>query len=742
MVRRSKKIQEIKGIDRISDLPNSILYHILSFVDTKSSVKTCILSRRWRCVWKHVDVLSFSQISFRSIRDLEQSVDRVLSLRCDGSRVRKVRAEFVGERSIHPWDRLMKYAASHGVEELFICDHNAESLDVIASVCSCYQSLKVLELKQMTVDQNVVRFWSRLELLESLTLTTCRLNFDHEAFAANFPRLETLKLDHCYYHQDYDFRNSVLKVTGSKLLSLEIVFPGFSGLEISCPKLQSLSLELNPNHTITPDVSSKSNLPSLNRANIKFFGNWHAWFDSTDPKQMQLERCANLFKILHNVQALDLQVETFELLLEICNLLEHQASPFTRMKFFNLKCCGRSHDVPDQAVHYFRGGSPNEEAAGQTKPPISPRIRTLKEEAFDSTGRSKRIQNRIDRLSDLPDSILHHILSFLDTKSSVQTCILSKRWRCVWKYVEVLTFSQSSSRSNRDFERYVDKVLSLRCDGSRVRKVRIDFEGEQSMHLWDRIMKYAASHGIQELFICDHYARSLNVVASVCSCYQSLKVLELNRISFGQNVFGLWSRLELIESLTLTRCAFNNDDVFAYFPRLETLKLDRCFKTVIGYKLLNSEIDVLRFNSIGIVAPKLQSLSLEIDPFYRTRIPDLSKSNLPSLNRANIKLLGNWHVWFDSSDYDARKQMLIEWCAKLFKILHNVQALDLQVETFELLIQTCSFVEHQASPFKRMKLLNLKCCRGSPEVPDQVIRYFLGGSPNEEGKRFTVEKLR
>ncbi|CAN1180344.1 Putative F-box/LRR-repeat protein At5g02930 [Linum perenne] len=328
--------------------------------------------------------------------------------------------------------------------------------------------------------------------------------------------------------------------------------------------------------------------------------------------------------------------------------------------------------------------------------------------------RSKKIQEMkgIDRISDLPDSILYHILSFVDTKSSVKTSILSRRWRCVWKYVDVLTFSSSSLRSNRGFEQYVDKVLSLRCDGSRVRKVRIDFEGEQSMHLWDRIMKYAASHGIQELFICDHYARSLNVVASVCSCYQSLKVLELNRISFGQNVFGLWSRLELIESLTLTRCAFNNDDVFAYFP------------------------------SIGIVAPKLQSLSLEIDPFYRTRIPDLSKSNLPSLNRANIKLLGNWHVWFDSSDYDARKQMLIEWCAKLFKILHNVQALDLQVETFELLIQTCGSVEHQGSHFKRMKFLNLKCCRGSREVPDEVIHYFLGGSPNEEGKRFTVKKLR
>ncbi|CAN1147846.1 F-box/LRR-repeat protein At3g59200, partial [Linum perenne] len=63
----------------------------------------------------------------------------------------------------------------------------------------------------------------------------------------------------------------------------------------------------------------------------------------------------------------------------------------------------------------------------------------------------------INRLSDLPDSILHHILSFLDTKSFVQTCILSRRWRYVWKYVDVLTFSKSSFQPNLDLKQSVTK---------------------------------------------------------------------------------------------------------------------------------------------------------------------------------------------------------------------------------------------------------------------------------------------
>ncbi|CAN1836914.1 Putative F-box/FBD/LRR-repeat protein At4g03220 [Linum perenne] len=339
--------------------------------------------------------------------------------------------------------------------------------------------------------------------------------------------------------------------------------------------------------------------------------------------------------------------------------------------------------------------------------------------------RSKRIQNRIvDRLSDLPDCILHHILSFLDTKSSVQTSILSRRWRSLWKYVDVLTFRKNSFCFNCDFERYVDKVLSLRCDGSRVCKVRTDLKGEE---LFDRVMKYAASHGVQELFISSRLVGSY-VVRTVCLCYQSLKVLELNRILVEENVVELWSCLELLESLTLARCPLNFDDVvddaFANFPRLETLKLDCCFRTsgirtsvlkVTVSKLLNLEIVSPGFGSLEIVAPKLQSFSLEINPddniipefssleivapklqFLSLGIDhtirlDVSKSNLPSLNRANIKLLGNWHVIPGISSYSSedffKKQLLVE---HLFQILRNVQTLNLQVENFEVCLHFTS----------------------------------------------------
>ncbi|CAN0879629.1 F-box/LRR-repeat protein At5g02910 [Linum grandiflorum] len=47
---------------------------------------------------------------------------------------------------------------------------------------------------------------------------------------------------------------------------------------------------------------------------------------------------------------------------------------------------------------------------------------------------------RIDRPSDLPDTLLHHILSFVNTKSLIRTSILCRRWTYVWKDVHVLNF--------------------------------------------------------------------------------------------------------------------------------------------------------------------------------------------------------------------------------------------------------------------------------------------------------------
>ncbi|RLM66614.1 hypothetical protein C2845_PM16G08280 [Panicum miliaceum] len=40
-----------------------------------------------------------------------------------------------------------------------------------------------------------------------------------------------------------------------------------------------------------------------------------------------------------------------------------------------------------------------------------------------------------DRLSSLPDRLIHHILSFMKARQVVRTCVLSTRWKHLWRSV-------------------------------------------------------------------------------------------------------------------------------------------------------------------------------------------------------------------------------------------------------------------------------------------------------------------
>ncbi|KAI3853388.1 hypothetical protein MKW92_029935, partial [Papaver armeniacum] len=57
-----------------------------------------------------------------------------------------------------------------------------------------------------------------------------------------------------------------------------------------------------------------------------------------------------------------------------------------------------------------------------------------------------------DYISNLPDALIHHILSFLPTKSAMSTSILSKRWKYVAISIPVLDFRHWRSKRNRKLE--------------------------------------------------------------------------------------------------------------------------------------------------------------------------------------------------------------------------------------------------------------------------------------------------
>ena len=114
--------------------------------------------------------------------------------------------------------------------------------------------------------------------------------------------------------------------------------------------------------------------------------------------------------------------------------------------------------------------------------------------------RSDREEER-DRLSELPDCVVLHIMEFMDTKYAVQTCVLSKRWKDLWKRLTYLGFNTTLFNNVVKFNKFVSRVLSGR-DGS-VSLLNLEFtrRGMAEPKLFNRLMKYAVLHNVQQFTV-------------------------------------------------------------------------------------------------------------------------------------------------------------------------------------------------------------------------------------------------
>ncbi|KAL3634860.1 hypothetical protein CASFOL_021914 [Castilleja foliolosa] len=72
----------------------------------------------------------------------------------------------------------------------------------------------------------------------------------------------------------------------------------------------------------------------------------------------------------------------------------------------------------------------------------------------------------IDRLSQLPQPILHSILSLLSQKDAIRTSVLSKSWRYLWHGCFNVEFRDDDYRSdrNKEFWSFLDKTLQRYLD--------------------------------------------------------------------------------------------------------------------------------------------------------------------------------------------------------------------------------------------------------------------------------------
>ncbi|GLT32261.1 hypothetical protein SLA2020_069390 [Shorea laevis] len=232
----------------------------------------------------------------------------------------------------------------------------------------------------------------------------------------------------------------------------------------------------------------------------------------------------------------------------------------------------------------------------------------------------------VDRISYLPDGILHQILSYLHIKVVARTSVLSKRWQHLWYSFPFFDFAQYEFYDPRkridDLETFTDIVdgkLKSFCKYEHViQRFNLQFSCiEPEYHsLVDKWMRLVTKRHVRELTFYANlpYTNKKNLYSLPSEVFvsNSLTVLEI----FCKNtLFPRYVNLPRLVSLRLTDVKIDVMLVFDddKFPCIEVMQLRNCI-IPIGFKICCHRLKELEINDrkqrgeIEIFAPNLSSI--------------------------------------------------------------------------------------------------------------------------------------
>ncbi|KAL5718375.1 hypothetical protein ACHQM5_011282 [Ranunculus cassubicifolius] len=230
-----------------------------------------------------------------------------------------------------------------------------------------------------------------------------------------------------------------------------------------------------------------------------------------------------------------------------------------------------------------------------------------------TTKRKKKLN--ADRISSLPEPILHHILSYLDMKEVVQTCVIARSWREFWVSVPNLNFCNSlwtlPKKSSKGkcgidaFVKFVEKVLLFR-DNSIIRKFSCSsYWNADQINSW---LTVAVNRSIREI----------NLVISPDQLY----VLPSKVFTSEVGVFKLKSETRPKDQLQ----AVQVPESICFAPKLKILHLE-------SVRLSNGNSS----GELKLCCPLLEDLILDDCDHGNLNILDIST---PQLKNLVIKMWG------------------------------------------------------------------------------------------------------
>lgn len=348
-------------------------------------------------------------------------------------------------------------------------------------------------------------------------------------------------------------------------------------------------------------------------------------------------------------------------------------------------------------------------------------------------GTEETEENRRNRICELPDCILLHIMSFLEVRDAVRTCILSKRWKDLCKRLTTLAYIPSWDENS--FKNFQSWVLSSRDQSCSLRNLTIDtqfLEGEEDLHT---LVQDALFHNLQYLNI--KINQSLTPEPELLPLILTSHSLTFLELSYRRGKHAVQCpilpkslHLPALRTLHLEYFDFvathdHHVDPFSNLHALNTLVLRCC--ALIGNALVlcisNQTLSNLTISSVlaeqfSLSTPNLSSFTIWKISIFQKLLS--STCNLSFLQQVNIDGLSEGFFERCSKFKDA--SVFLCW----LQVLANVKTLKISYSVLQAIDNDhlANLISKKVQPphFARLESLTVvKSCRQSVSVPDEDI---------------------